>query len=84
MSDENPRSILIKDQQWHRLQAALEQDYCFRVARVPMLRRRELGFDVRSHHSWNNGRYRTDRFLDFYQADQKTMFLLKYGHIISR
>lgn len=73
------RSIRIQHPSLEQLLDRLEQEAGRNRARVPMLRRKHLGFVVRRHRARPGG---DQIMLDFDDAATKTMFLLKYSHLL--
>jgi hypothetical protein len=81
--------------QWNRLRERLTQDYPPSYIIMRSVMQRELGFTVRRHAHWvrdttphkgvdERGHYRDCVYLDWYDANLKTFFLLKYTEYIHK
>lgn len=79
--------------QWNRLSERLTKDYPTSYIVMRSVMKRELGFTVRWHADWipnraqhegfnERGYYRDCVYLDWYDANLKTFFLLKYSEYI--
>lgn len=79
--------------QWNRLKERLIKDYPASHVIMRSVMKRELGFTVRQHADWirnttphkgfeERGYYRDCVYLDWYDANLKTFFLLKYSEYI--
>lgn len=92
------KPIKLSSQQWKVLKDTLTIEYQ-NTPSVMLIRskmRDTLGFTIREHQEWNvvtpnsenevlsaHRRRQTWFMLDFYQESMRTMFLLKYSHIIN-
>lgn len=79
-----PTATQLTLSQWDHLRARLVKDYPVSYIVMRSVTRRELGFTVRRHAVWvqnrnNHGFYRDCIYLDWYDANLKTFFLLKYS-----
>ena len=73
--------------QWDHLRTRLVKDYPVSHIVMRSVMQRELGFTVRRHADWiqnrnNHGFYQDCIYLDWYDANLKTFFLLKYSEYI--
>lgn len=71
--------------EWQKINIEIAKHYPRSVWMVRTKMRKVLGFMPREHREWNEERgYRTMMHLDFYDENQRTMFLLKYGDFIGK
>lgn len=83
----NPTRLTIG--QWNLLRERLARDYPPSYIIMRSVMQRELGFTVRRHANWiqnrdNHGHYQDCIYLDWYNANLKTFFLLKYTEYIHK
>ena len=82
------KPITITPKQWDELQAEIFQDQPLSVRASRRKMREVLGFTNRTDRNWNwkgDGSINFDTHrvvLDFFDEKKKTMFILKYSHII--
>lgn len=79
------RSIAVSEDEWIKMREIIRQDYAHKPSMVLLSStlRKELGFTMRSEKKWvedgdYGSGYQTKIWLDFYNEEQKTYFILKY------
>ena len=75
------KALILSLQQWAKIYAQIKDNYPPSVTLSREKMRRVLGFTPREHTEWEEEkiRFRTRVHLDFFDEQQRTMFLLKYG-----
>lgn len=72
--------------QWQRIRAELQTEYPKTVFMLRDKMKKVLGFTVREHKEWvpkmDGGYSEMQIHLDFYSANKRTMFLLKFSDVI--
>ena len=70
---------------WPKIYNQLAKDYPPSVIIVREKMRRVLGFTTRTYKRWTSGMVSYDELmiLDFYDEKKKTMFLLRYSHLLT-
>jgi len=70
---------------WPKIYNQLAKDYPASVIIIRGKMRRELGFTTRVYKKWRDGVVDYDEFLvmDFYDEKKKSMFLLRYSHLLT-
>ena len=70
---------------WPKIYNQLAKDYPPSVIIVREKMRRVLGFTTRTYKRWTSGMGSYDELmiLDFYDEKKKTMFLLRYSHLLT-
>lgn len=76
------RAIVLTTRQWKQIRTALKEEYTPAVFMLRNKMKHVLGFTVREHSSWVDGEHQFQIHLDFYSANKRTMFLLKFSDII--
>ena len=90
------KPIVLSDEQWRTIREDLHTMYPRSVFALRNKMKNVLGFTVRSHSQWisekaspvldsdnyDSGYYVDETHLDFYDEKKRTMFLLKFGHIV--
>lgn len=80
------KSISMPLGSWPKIYNQLAKDYPPSVIIVREKMRRVLGFTTRTYKRWNPGMVNYDNelmILDFYDEKKKTMFLLRYSHLLT-
>jgi len=83
METEYIKSISITEKEWEKIRTHIKQDYGEKILLITYVLRRELGFTPRIDRKWIDdgdygSGYQTTVWLDFYNEEQKTFFMLKY------
>lgn len=82
------KSVSLSVSQWEKLLKQLKKDYSAAPLSTLLIRDRmkeKLGFVPRHHEYWQDAgvdqfaQYHHKMFLDFYDEQKKTMFLLRYS-----
>ena len=70
---------------WPKIYNQLAKDYPPSVIIMREKMRRVLGFTTRTYKIWQSGMVNYDELmiLDFYDEKKKTMFLLRYSHLLT-
>ena len=80
------KPIILTVNQWQRIRAELQLECPKTVFMLRSKMRPVLGFTVREHNEWivkPDGGYGEHQIhLDFYSANKRTMFLLKFSDVI--
>lgn len=87
------KPIILSNSQWKDIRTDLHTMYPRSVFALRNKMKDVLGFTVRQHRNWINeggigddgydhGHYVDEIHLDFYNEKKRTMFLLKFGHIV--
>ena len=78
------KSIPISLGVWAKLYTQLARDNPPSVILIREKMREVLGFTARNHNLWEPGMVNRNEYiiLDFFDEKKKTMFLLKYSHIL--
>ena len=90
------KPIVLSNDQWRTIREDLHTMYPRSVFALRNKMKDVLGFTVRSHRNWvsekespvldndnfDHGYYVDETHLDFYNEKKRTMFLLKFGHIV--
>ncbi len=65
---------------WLKLAEKIEQDYGWKAAKIPMIRKRQFGFVVRRYRYFDvkQSCYQIDIMLDFDTEQQLIIFQLRY------
>jgi len=71
---------------WAKLHTQLARDNPPSVILIREKMREVLGFTARNHYYWDPGMVNKNEYiiLDFFDEKKKTMFLLKYSHILEK
>lgn len=79
------KSISMPLGSWPKIYNQLAKDYPPSVIIVREKMRRVLGFTTRTYKRWKSGMVSYDELmiLDFYDEKKKTMFLLRYSHLLT-
>ena len=79
------KSISMPLGSWPKIYNQLAKDYPPSVIIVREKMRRVLGFTTRTYKRWTSGMVSYDELmiLDFYDEKKKTMFLLRYSHLLT-
>lgn len=79
-------SVKLSYKSWQQIKDQIEHDYGKATAMISFRMKREVGCTPRDHKYFdeNSGYYRSTMYLDFYDHNLKTMFLLRYGHLIEQ
>ncbi len=77
MSDKPIKHLELTESEWARVKARLIEDFGQKIL-ISWVLKRECGFTVRSHTTWNDNRHRVVICLDFYDERMKTWYILKY------
>ena len=79
------KSIKLPIEAWTKLYNQLAKDYPPSVIIIREKMRGVLGFTVRRHQQWDPSMvsYYENIFLDFYDEKKKSMFLLRYSHLLT-
>lgn len=79
------KSIKISFSAWPKIYNQLAKDYPPSTIIIRDKMRRTLGFTTRHHKQWDPGMvsYNEYMFLDFYDEKKKSMFLLRYSHLLT-
>jgi hypothetical protein len=75
------KSIIITQKEWETVQQEIRKHYPVSVCSIRSKMRKVLGFTPRDANSWASD-YST-MSLDFFDDAKKTMFLLRFGHLIN-
>lgn len=81
------KSIKISIKDWEKILEKIKKDYPPSYHLIRSITKEKLGFLPREHtdyslsYSKNNIR---SMYIDFFDEHKKTMFILKYGHLISK
>jgi hypothetical protein len=80
------KSIVLTVDQWSRIRTELQTEYPRTVFMLRNKMRSVLGFTVREHKYFadkpDGGYYEFQIHLDFYSANKRTMFMLKFSEIL--
>jgi hypothetical protein len=78
------KAIQLTVDQWQRIRTELHEEYPKTVFMIRDKMKQVLGFTVREHSRWDAGLVNKifEIHLDFYSENKRTMFLLKFSHII--
>ena len=80
------RPIILTVNQWKHIRIELQTEHPNTVFMLRDKMKRVLGFTVREHNEWvikPDGGYGEHQIhLDFYSANKRTMFLLKFSDVI--
>lgn len=76
------KPIILTTSQWKKVRAELYTEHPKTVFMLRDKMKRVLGFTVREHQEWVNGDHSLRIHLDFYSANKRTMFMLKFSEII--
>jgi len=76
------KSLKISEDIWINLYNRVAVDYPRSVLMIRERMKEVLGFTMRRHVDYPEGRYRCVIYLDFYNEPKRTMFLLKYGDLL--
>jgi hypothetical protein len=78
------KAIQLTVDQWQRIRTELHEEYPKTVFMIRDKMKKVLGFTVREHSRWDAGLVNKifEIHLDFYSENKRTMFLLKFSHII--
>ena len=72
-------TIVLTEPDWLNIRQRIMADYPASVMLVKSATKRELGFTIRSHESWDvKTGYIRDIRLDFYDDTKETFFRMKY------
>jgi len=79
------KSISMPLGSWPKIYNQLAKDYPPSVIIMREKMRRVLGFTTRTYKIWQSGMVNYDELmiLDFYDEKKKTMFLLRYSHLLT-
>lgn len=76
------KSVILTTRKWKKIRAELYTEYPKTVFMIRSKMKAVLGFTVREHQEWNDGEYSMRIHLDFFSANKRTMFMLKFSEII--
>jgi hypothetical protein len=76
------KPIILTTSQWKKVRAELYTEHPKTVFMLRDKMKRVLGFTIREHQDWVNGEHSLRIHLDFYSANKRTMFMLKFSEII--
>ena len=71
------KALILDHVEWGKVKQQLINDYGVSIL-ISWVCKRELGFTVREHTDYVNGRYTSAIHLDFYSEEARTFFTLKY------
>ena len=75
------RPVIMTLEEWERVFDNIQKRERPSVYLIRSKMQKVLGFTVRSHNEWDKDSKNTHTIrLDFYNAEKRTMFLLKYGN----
>lgn len=79
------KSISISLEKWDLLKERLKKDYNPNILLIRDRTREVLGFVERTHRFFDGNSYWTHKiYLDFYNEQKKTMFILRYSEYLSK
>jgi hypothetical protein len=76
------KSVILTTRKWKKIREELYTEYPKTVFMIRSKMKSVLGFTVREHQEWNNGEHSMRIHLDFFSANKRTMFMLKFSEII--
>jgi hypothetical protein len=76
------KAVKLSQGQWRKVLEHLHEEYPKTVFMIRSKMKAVLGFTIREHNHWENGEHEFQIHLDFYSENKRTMFLLKFSHII--
>lgn len=82
-------SIKIPESAWNKIHYQMSKEYPSSYLLIREVMKDRLGFVVRRHREWVTGTYGVQDcidsiYLDFYDKNKKTLFLLKYSEFLSK
>lgn len=81
------KPVTLTVRQWQKIRSLLQEEHPKTVFMLRSKMRSVLGFTVREHKAFiskpDGGYYDTQIHLDFYSANKRTMFLLKFSEMIN-
>lgn len=76
------KPVILTSSQWKKVRAELYTEHPKTVFMLRDKMKRVLGFTIREHQEWVGGEHTFRIHLDFYSANKRTMFMLKFSEII--
>lgn len=73
--------ITLSQREWASIYRKLKEDWAHKpsIFLIRNVMKRELGFNTRTHQTWDEQRgYTTTMYLDFYDEQMEILFRLKY------
>lgn len=75
------KSIPLTEKSWETIRKELMTDYGASIL-ISWKLKKTFGIVARHHEYWQDDSYRSSMYLDFYDNELQTLFLLKYGEFI--